>query len=372
MVPVPSAIQDVGIDQPPRSCSSNVPKITESFESKPSAKEEIPVRLTDRNIYSSYKPVALIRARNCSSWIKIPISNRNPKTKSSHAQLPCFLLCNARSLLRKVDELLATIKFMSSDVTVITETWLHEINDKDSINIPGFSLLGRDRPISRGGGVCVYVSNTVPSKRRVDLESPLYECMWIWLRPYRLPCPLSRLITAVIYNPPDKSSQEQKDFVQYLIDTVDFVINQYPDCGIAILEDFNKLDISDLILYHNLKQVVKCGTRESSVLDLIVTNLSNFYHSPVCNAPLGSSDHNVITWNPSSKESRNRNFENTSKLRKCTVKLFPDHQLMLLEDGPTSMDLPTSDLKSAIDLFFPTRTVRMHNTDKPWRTTVIK
>ena len=253
---------------------------------------------------------------------------------------------------------------MSSDVAVITETWLHEINDNDLINIPGFSLLRRDRPIGRGGGVCIYVSNTIPSKRRVDLESPLYECMWIWLRPHRLPRPLSGLIIAVTYNPPDKSSQEQKDFVQYLIDTVDLVINQYPDCGIAILGDFNKLDVSDLILHHNFKQVVKCGTRESSVLDLIVTNLSNFCHSPVCNAPLGSSDHIVITWNPLPKESRNRNSENTLKLRKCTVKLFPRSSIDAfgrwtyqhswfndLQDSPSIDEMTesfTSDLNSGV------------------------
>ena len=103
---------------------------------------------------------------------------------------------------------------------------------------------------------------------------------------------------AAIYNPPDKSSREQKDIMLYLIETTDVVCNRYPNCGIAILGDFNQLDTSDLTFHHNLKQVVECTTRESSILDLIVTNISKYYYSPVQNASLGISDQNIITWVP--------------------------------------------------------------------------
>ena len=277
---------------------------------------------------------------------------------------------------------------MSPDVVVTTETWLHELHHSNSIHIPGFSLHRRDRPIGRGGGVCVYISNTIPSKRRLDLENPLYECMWIWSRRHRLPRPLSGVMIAAIYNPPDKSSQEQKDIMVYLIDTIDVVCNRYPDCGIAILGDFNKLDASDLTLHHNLKQVVECTTRESSILDLIVTNISKYYYSPVQNAPLGTSDHNIITWVPLSKDSRNHDLGDFPPKKKCAMKLFPKSSIDAfgrwtyrhswfsdLAESPSPDEMAeslTSDLKSAIDLFFPTKTVRIHNTDKPWMTSSIK
>ena len=289
----------------------------------------------------------------------------------------------------KVDELTAmSPDVMSPDVVVTTETWLHELHHSNSIHIPGFSLHKRNRPIGGGGGVCVYISNTIPSKRRLDLENPLYECMWIWSRPHRLSRPLSGVMIAAIYNPPDKSSQEQKDIMVYLIDTIDVVCNRYPDCGIAILGDFNKLDASDLTLHHNLKQVVECTTRESSILDLIVTNISKYYYSPVQNAPLGTSDHNIITWVPLSKDSRNHDLGDFPPKKKCAMKLFPKSSIDAfgrwtyrhswfndLPESPSPDEMAeslTSDLKSAIDLFFPTKTVRIHNTDKPWMTSSIK
>ena len=122
--------------------------------------------------------IPLIGLTSTTSTTTSVIGKSNEPCKSSH--LPCFLLCNVRSLMPKIDELTATIKVMSPDVVATTKTWLHELHHSNSFHIPGFSLRRRDRPIGRGGGVCVYISNTIPSKRRFDLENPLYECMWIW------------------------------------------------------------------------------------------------------------------------------------------------------------------------------------------------
>ena len=209
----------------------------------------------------------------------------------------------------------------------------------------------------------------MPTKRRLDLENPLYECMWLWSRPHRLPRPLSGIMIAAIYNPADRSSQEQKDIMVYLIDTIDVVCNRYPDCGIAILGDFNKLDVSDLTLHHNLKQVVECTTRESSILDLIVTNISKYYYSTVQNSPLGTSDHNIIIWVPLSKiDSRSHDLGDFLPKKKCAMRLFPNSSIhafgrwtyrhswfsdLAVSPSPDEMaESLTSDLKSAIDLFF--------------------
>ena len=85
--------------------------------------------------------------------------------------------------------------------------------------------------------------------------------MWVWLRPHRLQRPLSSIITAVVYCPPDKSAQDRRDLVTYLSDTIDIFRFRYPDCGIVILGDFNGLDTSDLLSSHGLKQLVSNPTR---------------------------------------------------------------------------------------------------------------
>ena len=114
----------------------------------------------------------------------------------------------------------------------------------------------RDRSGGRGGGVCLYVSHSIHSKRRSDLENPLYECMC------RLPRCMTNMI-GVMYIPPGKSAEELKDLIQYIVDTADHVCSKHPDCGFAIMGDFNRLNMSDILLHQDFKLVI---TTASEVL----------------------------------------------------------------------------------------------------------
>ena len=69
-----------------------------------------------------------------------------------------------------------------------------------------------------------------------------------------------------------------------------------PDCGVVLLGDFNNLSISDLFVPSQSYANSDSPTRESNILDLIVTNLEDLYLKPVIIAPLGSSDHNIVKW----------------------------------------------------------------------------
>ena len=141
-------------------------------------------------------------------------------------------------------------------------------------------------------GVCVYASNVIYSKRLADLENADHECMWIWLRPNRLPRPLSGLAVCVVHNPPGRNTQAQRVLRQYLISSIDLLRNKYPDCAIIVLGDFNNFNIEDITFRQNLTQVVSKPTR--TVLDMIATDIHRFYEKPQIFAPLGSHDHNIV------------------------------------------------------------------------------
>lgn len=115
------------------------------------------------------------------------------------SQLPHVLLSNIRSLVLKFDELSMFLMLNRADLVAISETWLNEQIDSSFVSITGYDLYRLDRLSGRGGGVCAFVSNNIPCKRRLDLENANYECMWLWLRPYRLPRPLSAILIAVLY-----------------------------------------------------------------------------------------------------------------------------------------------------------------------------
>ena len=185
----------------------------------------------------------------------------------------------------------------SINIAAVTETWFHDVIFDSFISVDGYEVHRKDRQLGRGGGVCIYLSQFLKGKRCLDLKSPHFECMWVWLRPGRLPKPLSRIAVCVVYHPPDKSIENQSRLRDYLINSPDVTKNKYPDSGIVILVDFHNLSISDIISSHDLKQIVQ-PTRGEAILDLVITNLDSFYCPPKVSAPLGSSDHNLMLWSP--------------------------------------------------------------------------
>ena len=130
--------------------------------------------------------------------------------------LPCFFLLNSRSLLPKLDELTALLSFKPIDIIAITESWLHELIDSSLLSINDYNLFRKDRATGRGGGVCAYIKKDIPCIRRVDLESENLECLWLSIRPKRLPRLLSGIAICVVYHPPGLTISEHNDLNEYL------------------------------------------------------------------------------------------------------------------------------------------------------------
>ena len=160
------------------------------------------------------------------------------------------------------------------------------------IDIPGFTLLRRDRSSQIHGGTCAYIKETHKYKRLDDLNCcDDHECLWIYLRSTRLPRGLTCIITSVIYHPPGADGALLLD---HLFHTLTLAESKYPNCGIILTGDFNRLDVTRLLNNFRLKQIVKIPTRNDVTLDLILTNMHNYYNSPHGYPGFGLSDHNTI------------------------------------------------------------------------------
>ena len=118
------------------------------------------------------------------------------------------------------------------------------------------SFTGEVASTEKERGVCAYVTTGIPCKWRTDLENPVFECLWRWLRSHRLPCPLSGIHCGIV-NFPEVHAQKNRDRVSYIIETLDSVRLAQPDCGVIVLGDFNTLVPNDILNHHNLKQVVR-------------------------------------------------------------------------------------------------------------------
>ena len=336
---------------------------------------KIPVRITNNrsktvvNHINNHRQLKLI-----STSIHDQATIRN-----NISRLPSFLLINARSLLPKIDELSLLISIHSIEFIAVTETWLNDTVPDQLIYINNYNIFRNDRSYSRGG----VISTNIPAKRRMGLENPSHECLWIWLRPHRLPRHLTGLICCVLYNPPDTPVNEQKELTAYLIDQIDRVRCIHPDCGVVLLGDFNNLDISDLLRHHNLSQIVDTPTREGNILDLIVTNLEALYSKPVVLAPLGSSDHNIVKWSNKTNALKTDNKSIKKNIRSfpmsarvafgrwcCSREWFSDAES--INSATALASSFTNELNSAVDRLFPSKVIRIHNSDKPWMTPALK
>lgn len=344
-----------------------------------------------------------VRRRTSSNLLHIPLTVHDTNSQYSQntsichtrflstsiksSQLPHFALLNARSLVSKIDEFSAFLDINKIDIAAVTETWFHEKIDDQFVSIENYCIYRRDREHGRGGGVCVYAKKFINSKRLFELDDDQYECMWIWLRPNRLPRPLSGIAACVLYNPPDRGVQEQRDLNEYLSRSIDSIRNKYSHCGILVLGDFNNANVPALTTRQNLKQIVTKPTRNEAILDLIFTDFHTFYNAPEIHAPLGMSDHYIVVWLPLLVRDGTNNCNNRQNIKRL-VRSYSQSALnsfgrwastndWFSEVGPDQsvdnlVESFTSQVFNAIELHFPSKQVKFHPTDRPWITSYIK
>ena len=85
---------------------------------------------------------------------------------------------NIQSILQKLD--LIKCEPLAYDVLVFTESWLKPEIKNDDLLIDNFLPPFRvDRCNHPGGGVIIYVRDTLTCKRRTDLELENLEAVWI-------------------------------------------------------------------------------------------------------------------------------------------------------------------------------------------------
>jgi hypothetical protein len=81
----------------------------------------------------------------------------------------------------------------------------------------------------------------------------------------------------VVYHPP---SSDNNTLIEHLTIKLDVALSMYTNAGIILVGDFNKCPVSTIHRHFTLKQIVKQPTRGNAILDLILTNMSDFLTSP--------------------------------------------------------------------------------------------
>ena len=156
----------------------------------------------------------------------------------------------------------------------------------------------------------IYIKDSIAFTVLDELYNSSFEILWINIRPNRLPRGITNLIVGTVYHPP---SADNSDMLDYLLNCLSLLESRFPNCGLIILDDFNKLNVSRLRCY-NLKQIANFPTRGNNMLDIVQANLSTYYDKPTKCAPFGLSDHVTIETRPILKTiTSSKNINSISK-----------------------------------------------------------
>ncbi|XP_065582576.1 uncharacterized protein LOC136041749 [Artemia franciscana] len=303
-----------------------------------------------------------------------------PERTLAKSKLPNILVCNARSLNNKTDALEVVARQNNASIIIISECW--DTSD-ESARIKGYTSYfntRHDRGLNRrGGGVGLYVRNDLSSRLLSEPFDSDHEILWTECKPTRLSKRFSCLIVASVYYP--ESAKNRKDLIEHIQFFVDKMRRKHVSPGFVIAGDFNQTNRQWVSNILDLRQAVTIPTHQSgSILDLILTNLTDFYYAPRSLGPLLNSDHFIIFWEASSAIPKPKRVKYTVRpLTEDSISTFGRwignyqfEDICSEQDINIKVNKLNTLLQEQFQTCFPVKVITVSDTDKPWITNDLK
>ncbi|GAA52034.1 hypothetical protein CLF_107249 [Clonorchis sinensis] len=223
-------------------------------------------------------------------------------SEAAETVLKC-LSTNCLSLFNKLCDIKQSVCLEQPSIIALTETWLTPDVSDAEISIDGYSIFRADSKRGRAGGVALYLHAALPIPIVLSDTTPAPFCDALWLQ-----VPLrgsDSLLLGVVYRSP--SSPPEDD--HFLIRTLGQLSSSYHFTHLLLVGDFNapkapgwsSTALTEVVQQSAWTQHVVAPTRyragqQPSLLDLVITNERHFVDQVTINAPLGHSDHCVLTF----------------------------------------------------------------------------
>ena len=244
----------------------------------------IPVHIGNR---ANHITTNISRPQPCRKIIR-----RNDK-RITALSLPRILNYNMRSLWSKSLSVSQDMHDREGDLLYLTEVWeklenkKHQYKIQELLEMKGIKYISTPRPgPKRGGGAAIAVRLEKFTVSKLNIQIPRsVEVVWGLLRPKVMVGKVKTIIVCCFYSPP--RSKSNNILVDHMTETLQYLLSIHRDAGIIISGDRNNLEISALLSVDpSLRQLVHQPTHGQKILDVIVTNLSSYYHEPVTIPPI--------------------------------------------------------------------------------------
>ena len=207
-----------------------------------------------------------------------------------------FAHLNVHSLLPKLDELRSSlVEPTSLPVVAFSESWLDDTVSDGEISIPGYSAFRKDRN-RNGGGVVVYVNETLRASKRPDLDNSELEAVWVEIRQTAS----KRLVVGVLYRPPSSDSGFMTDLSEVLqmlrLEQKEIIILGDLNCNMLKADGPTK-QLLEILEENDLHQLITAPTRvtreSETIIDLLITSDRDKYAEVGCR-DCSLSDHRLV------------------------------------------------------------------------------
>ena len=281
---------------------------------------------------------------------------------------------NAQSLLGHFDEIELLIKERNIDILCISETWLHQEISSSFISIPNFHIYRCDA--GRGGGVCIYVRDTLKSNKisSTAVNDTAVEDIWVTVQSNMHPS----ILVGTIYRHPHATA-ESFEYLENIFREMSLKRKPLFILG-DLNDDLNKTNakLTGIINRNKLKQLVNKPTRitvtTSSILDVIITNSPDIIlHTNVIPCPIA--DHELLTLILNIEKPKRQPVTKTSRdLTHYDPKSLCEHianessllDILATDNVDRQIATLTEVIKNSINASAPIKTKTVKRPPAPW------
>ena len=251
------------------------------------------------------------------------------------------------------------------DIIGITESWAHKDMVDAELMLPGFVMFRKDRQERMGGGVIMYIKDSIQAyELQMEKEAECEEAIWC-----NIATKTSTLTMGLIYRSPNIRQEDDEKLHNAIkeiskrecVITGDF---NHGHIHWKSLESVGRDDQQFLLLIQDcfLTQHVLEPTRGGNVLDLVFSSQNGLVDNVKICEPLGSSDHNQIHFSIkiqteiTGKKRGKRNF-NKGKYKQMRTYLASINWTDLIKDKTATecWIILKDEIEGIIETFVPTQ-----------------
>ena len=302
-----------------------------------------------------------------------------------------FLNTNARSLCPKFESMLDNFNELECCFGVVTETWMRDgkqLEDQlqDVQDGHGLSVIYKNRKANtRGishGGVCIITrdSRVRATKLRfhnaADFEVIGAVCKVTGRK--------RKFVVIACYMPPSMNREKSDECLKFISDMVHEAKRSFDSPHIVVAGDFNQFDVVETLKEHqDLDECTVGPTKGNRLIDRTITNLKKHitYKGTIAalqpdSAVAGADSDHLVTFFKAAVPGSSPNQWISHSFRPYTKQgedKFRDWvvgndwtSVLLADSSNAKANTYQKEVESAMDRFFPMRTVKRKANEEPW------